>query len=325
MNKSCPVVKAAASCGQTTMGNDRSLWQYEVDRVRDRMAKFVIQETFPFDHFGNRRMTDLIKEMLQPRYCHVSQATLRRDCIKLWAQAKNELILGFQNLETDVNLTCDVWTAPHGSPDSYLCVTTHWVNPKTWEMMKRMISFELFGYPHTEYLDPFFGNQHYSSAQALGGLSEPVQDDSPVKDISITNPYLFENKEASIKDKNGEGGPLGKLKVLIVDEDDDLILITSDEDLMVCGRVEARCSFLEKLGIHSIGIWMCECSCGDSTTSLDHSRSDKGWSLPSRLAPCRAITILRILQPLTIYQAIQLASAKQLIPETMDELCIHYL
>ncbi|PWA97060.1 Zinc finger, MYND-type [Artemisia annua] len=29
--------------------------------------------------------------------------------------------------------------------------------------------------------------------------------------------------------------------------------------------------------------------------------------------------------PLTIYQAIQLTSAKQLIPETMDELCIHYL
>ncbi|PWA97058.1 zinc ion binding protein [Artemisia annua] len=28
---------------------------------------------------------------------------------------------------------------------------------------------------------------------------------------------------------------------------------------------------------------------------------------------------------LTIYQAIQLASAKQLIPETMDELCIHYV
>nr|GEW83718.1 hypothetical protein [Tanacetum cinerariifolium] len=131
MNKSCPVVKEAASSGQTTMGNDGSLWQYEADRVRDRMAKFVIQETLPFDHFDNRRMPDLIKETLQPRYCHVSRATLRRDCIKLWAQAKNELILGFQNFKTGVNLTCDVWTAPHGSPDSYLCVTAHWVNPKT--------------------------------------------------------------------------------------------------------------------------------------------------------------------------------------------------
>ncbi|GKA92490.1 zinc finger BED domain-containing protein RICESLEEPER 3 [Tanacetum coccineum] len=66
MNKSCPVVKAAAS--SSPMGNDGSLWQYEVDRVRDRMAKFEIQETLSFDHFDNRRMTDLINETLQPRY-----------------------------------------------------------------------------------------------------------------------------------------------------------------------------------------------------------------------------------------------------------------
>ncbi|PWA85997.1 AC transposase [Artemisia annua] len=35
------------------------------------------------------------------------------------------------------------------SNDSFLCVTAHWVNPKTWVMMKRTISFELFGYHHT--------------------------------------------------------------------------------------------------------------------------------------------------------------------------------
>ena len=67
----------------------------------------------------------------------------------MWKLAKNEMILGFQNLETGINLTCDVWTAPHGSPDSYLCVTAHWVNPQTWIMMKRTITFELFAYPHT--------------------------------------------------------------------------------------------------------------------------------------------------------------------------------
>ena len=62
---------------------------------------------------------------------------------------KNELILGFQSLETGVNLTCDVWTAPHGSPDAYLCVTAHWINPTNWVMMKHTITFELFEYPHT--------------------------------------------------------------------------------------------------------------------------------------------------------------------------------
>ncbi|GJU28911.1 hypothetical protein Tco_1172500 [Tanacetum coccineum] len=83
---------------------------------------------------------------------------------------------------------------------------------------------------------------------------------------------------------------------------------------------------------------------------VNNRRSEKGWSLPSRLSPCRGpLSILNkqlsswndyyewrgipldspvallLHWPLTIYQAIQLASAKQLIPETMDELCIHYL
>ena len=48
-----------------------------------------------------------------------------------------------------INITTDVWSTPHNSPESYICVTAHWVNPTTWQMMKRTISFELFDYPHT--------------------------------------------------------------------------------------------------------------------------------------------------------------------------------
>ncbi|GKB41406.1 hypothetical protein Tco_0886348, partial [Tanacetum coccineum] len=70
MKKSCSVVKSKSSSSQTTMGNDGSLWQYEADRVQDRIVRFVIQETLSFDHFDNHRMTVLIKETLQPRYCH---------------------------------------------------------------------------------------------------------------------------------------------------------------------------------------------------------------------------------------------------------------
>ncbi|PWA85327.1 Zinc finger BED domain-containing protein DAYSLEEPER [Artemisia annua] len=126
MTKSCPVVQAAAAgSSQTTMGVDGSLFVYEADRVRDRMEKFVIQETLSFDHFDNKRMTALIQETLQPRYTHVSRMTLRRDCMKMWKMAKDEMILGFQALKIGVNLTSDVWTAPSGSPDAYLCVTAH--------------------------------------------------------------------------------------------------------------------------------------------------------------------------------------------------------
>ncbi|XP_023732215.3 uncharacterized protein LOC111880033 isoform X1 [Lactuca sativa] len=118
----------------------------------------------------------------------------------------------------------------------------------------------------------------------------------------------------------------------------------------VCGKVETRCSFLDKQGIHCVGFWICECSCGASITSSDHLRYDKGWNLSSKLCPCkgplsmltkklsswneyyewRGIPLdspvaLLLHWPLTIYKAIQLAYVKQLIPETTDELCIHYL
>ncbi|KAJ0815428.1 putative Zinc finger, MYND-type [Helianthus annuus] len=118
----------------------------------------------------------------------------------------------------------------------------------------------------------------------------------------------------------------------------------------VCEKVETRCSFLDKLGIHRAGIWICECSCGSSVFSLDHFRSEKGWRLSSRLCPCKEpLSILKkqlcswsdyyewrgipldspvallLHWPLTIYQAIQLAFAKQSTIETTDELCIHYL
>ena len=71
----------------------------------------------------------LIQKTLQPRYKHVSRATLRIDCLKRWKQVKIQMIYYFENLQTGVNLTSDVWSSPHGSPDSYICVTAHWVEP----------------------------------------------------------------------------------------------------------------------------------------------------------------------------------------------------
>jgi len=131
------------------MSTDGGVFNYSVERVRQRMAQFVIQQGLPFNHFDNPRLTSLIRETLQPSYNHVSRTTLRKHCLKMWREAKEQLILGFEKLETGVNLTTDVWSAPHGLPESYLCVTAHWVDPKMWQMMKRTITFEQFGYPHS--------------------------------------------------------------------------------------------------------------------------------------------------------------------------------
>ncbi|GJX38319.1 hypothetical protein Tco_0251622 [Tanacetum coccineum] len=40
-----------------------------------------------------------------------------------------------------------------------------------------------FNVDEVEDMNPFFGSQRYSSAQASGGPSEPVQDDSPIEEV----------------------------------------------------------------------------------------------------------------------------------------------
>ena len=147
--KFCPVLKQILETDQSEMDSSGEIFRYNVDLVHDRMAKFVIQQALPFNHFDNPKLTALIRETLQPRYTHVSRTTLRRYCLKLWRLAKNDLIEFFKNLDTGVNLTSDVWSAPHGCIESYLCVTAHWVDTQSWQMMKRTIAFDLFPYPHT--------------------------------------------------------------------------------------------------------------------------------------------------------------------------------
>ncbi|GKA23657.1 putative reverse transcriptase domain-containing protein [Tanacetum coccineum] len=79
---------------------------------------------------------------------HVSRSTLKRDVIKLWVAAKQVIINDFLNLNASVNITTDVWSAPQNLPGSYLCVTTYWIEPSTWKMMKHVIAFEEFPVPH---------------------------------------------------------------------------------------------------------------------------------------------------------------------------------
>ena len=55
----------------------------------------------------------------------------------------------FANLPNNVSLTCYVWSAPNGLPQSYICITAHWVDPQSCQLCKRVITFEVFGAPHS--------------------------------------------------------------------------------------------------------------------------------------------------------------------------------
>ncbi|GJY24125.1 zinc finger BED domain-containing protein RICESLEEPER 2-like protein [Tanacetum coccineum] len=145
----CEAKKRVAESGQSSMPRDESIYVYNSDVLREQFAGLVIQRGLPFNHFDDEQTTRVFQNHWQPRYTHVSRTTLKRDAIKLWVTAKQAIIDGFLQINTNVNLTTDVWTPPHGILGSYICVTAHWIEPDTWQMMKRVIAFEDFLVPHT--------------------------------------------------------------------------------------------------------------------------------------------------------------------------------
>ncbi|KAF3632592.1 putative metalloendoproteinase 1-like [Capsicum annuum] len=125
---------------------------------------------------------------------------------------------------------------------------------------------------------------------------------------------------------------------------------SEESTFQVCDKRETRCSCLIKQGIHRVGMWLFECSCGASTAILGCARLVKGWDLSSTLCPCRepSTPLPKLLRgwkeyyewrciplyspvalllhwPLTLYWAIKMAVQGNLIPEISNELRIHYL
>nr|GEU98837.1 ribonuclease H-like domain, reverse transcriptase, RNA-dependent DNA polymerase [Tanacetum cinerariifolium] len=146
----CEALKRVSESGQSSMSRDGSIFMYNPDVLREQFAGLVIQRGLPFTHFDDEQTMRVFQKHLQPKYNHVSRTTLKRDAIKLWVAAKQAIIDGFVNLNTNVNLTTDVWSAPHRVSASYICITAHCIEPDTCQMMKRVISFEDFSIPHTD-------------------------------------------------------------------------------------------------------------------------------------------------------------------------------
>ncbi|GKC69475.1 hypothetical protein Tco_1115358 [Tanacetum coccineum] len=131
----CEAIKAQQNqnpaSGQTSMARDGSVFRYDPDYLREQFTGLVIQRALPFNHFDHEQTTRVFQNNMQPRYIHVSRYTLKRDAMKLWLAAKQEIIDSFGNINSRVNLTTDVWSAPHGVLGFYMCVTSHWIEHDT--------------------------------------------------------------------------------------------------------------------------------------------------------------------------------------------------
>nr|GEU59255.1 retrovirus-related Pol polyprotein from transposon TNT 1-94 [Tanacetum cinerariifolium] len=149
----CEVIKSQKNqnpkAGQTSMARDESVFGYDPDYIREQFAGLVIQRASQFNHFDHEQTTRVFQNTIQPRYTHVSHSTLKLNAIKLWLAAKQEIIDSFGSINACVNLKTDVWSVPYGVPGFYMCIIAHWIKPDTWQIMKRVISFEEFSSPHT--------------------------------------------------------------------------------------------------------------------------------------------------------------------------------
>nr|GEW81486.1 zinc finger, BED-type, phospholipase-like, homeodomain-like protein [Tanacetum cinerariifolium] len=129
----CEVIKAQknqnSEAGQTSMARDGSVFRYDLDYLREQFAGLVIQLALPFNHFDHEQTTRVFQNTMQPRYTHVSRSTLKRDAMKLWLAAKQEIIDSFGNINACVNLTTDVCSAPHGVSSLYNLYYTKYGNP----------------------------------------------------------------------------------------------------------------------------------------------------------------------------------------------------
>ncbi|GJY65200.1 zinc finger BED domain-containing protein RICESLEEPER 2-like protein [Tanacetum coccineum] len=145
----CEALNTVPEAGQSFMALYGSVFVFNPDVLREQFVGLVIQQGLQFNHFDNAQTTRVFQNHMQLKYNHVSRTTLKRDAMKLWKASKQMLKDSFLNLNASVNITTDVWSAPHGLPGSYLCVTAHWIEPKTWQMMKRVIAFKDFLVLHT--------------------------------------------------------------------------------------------------------------------------------------------------------------------------------
>ncbi|KAL4579965.1 hypothetical protein LXL04_016136 [Taraxacum kok-saghyz] len=133
---------------QTQVDNDGQSWHYDNDLAHQLSMKLIIEESLPFDFFSRPRVIAYIKKALQPNFCQVSRRSLKRDAMKKFIKIHEDPKKFFTHFLGRVSLTTDVWTAPHGTCLSFICITVHWIDPKTWFMQKRILAFEQFAHPH---------------------------------------------------------------------------------------------------------------------------------------------------------------------------------
>lgn len=129
--------------GSAGVGN----FTYSQSRMREGLADFIVNSKKPLALDEDEDFEEFIQLYLQPAYKKVSRNTSRTDILKKFDGRKNLLIAEFASHATGISFTSDMWTGCNGSP--YICVTSHYIDAKTWMLIKKVIAFRTIPYPRT--------------------------------------------------------------------------------------------------------------------------------------------------------------------------------
>lgn len=83
---------------------------FDPEKTRELIAIFCIDGEIPFNKFNNPYFQELMASM-QPTFSVPGHHVVRDDCIRLYENMKNDLLKEFENLDSRVCLTSNLWTS----------------------------------------------------------------------------------------------------------------------------------------------------------------------------------------------------------------------
>ena len=116
------------------------------ENARKEIAKFIVQAEQPFYLAENPAFIKIFLKSFNPNFKSVSRTTMRKYCLIIHDEYKQNLISEISKGSFKISLTSTICFSQNNS--YYLCVTTHYID-NNWTLQKCILSFIELEYQHT--------------------------------------------------------------------------------------------------------------------------------------------------------------------------------
>ncbi|WVZ95396.1 hypothetical protein U9M48_041165, partial [Paspalum notatum var. saurae] len=118
---------------------------FDQDVARKELALMICVHEYPLsivDHAGFRKFC----AALQPLFKVISRNTIKKDILDMYEVQKLSLMNSFQQGQSHIAVTTDMWTANH-QKKGYMAVTVHYIDDN-WNLKNYLLRFLYVPHPH---------------------------------------------------------------------------------------------------------------------------------------------------------------------------------